>query len=228
MPSHSLDVLARLVPRIPARLVERAAAWTGRSRCRWTPRSRPAWSCCARPTPGWRPTCCTGTPGWRSRRRWWSFPGGGLDPADRADADPVRRCAVRETEEETGVRLAPDALRALGALGDPGAGAAPLRHLLLSWPSCRPGSRPTTCRARPIAPSGPRRPRRSATSRPAGSALMPPTLSILLELAELGSLADVRRAAAGPGDRAGAAPAGPGRGRAGGSTIPGRADGESR
>ena len=39
------------------------------------------------------------------------FPGGGLEPADENWADPIRRCAVRETEEETGVVLDPDELR---------------------------------------------------------------------------------------------------------------------
>lgn len=45
----------------------------------------------------------------------WVFPGGKVDPADRpgADAAPAeiaRRAAVRETEEEAGLRLAPDSL----------------------------------------------------------------------------------------------------------------------
>ena len=39
------------------------------------------------------------------------FPGGGLDPIDRDAPDPLRACACRETEEETGVRLTADALR---------------------------------------------------------------------------------------------------------------------
>ena len=38
------------------------------------------------------------------------FPGGRVDPADddliRSSADPIRRCAIRETTEETGVVLA--------------------------------------------------------------------------------------------------------------------------
>lgn len=39
------------------------------------------------------------------------FPGGGLDAIDRDAPDPLRACACRETEEETGVRLTPDVLR---------------------------------------------------------------------------------------------------------------------
>lgn len=38
------------------------------------------------------------------------FPGGGVDPVDEGMPDPVLACALRETEEETTVRLTTDAL----------------------------------------------------------------------------------------------------------------------
>ena len=101
MPSHSLDVLARLMPRIPERLVERAAAWTEKS----VPvdAALAASVVLLRETEAGLETYLLH----RHARMGFAasmvvFPGGGLDPADRADVDPVRRCAVRETEEETG------------------------------------------------------------------------------------------------------------------------------
>ena len=39
------------------------------------------------------------------------FPGGRIDPVDREQPDPVLACACRETEEETAVRLDPAGLR---------------------------------------------------------------------------------------------------------------------
>jgi len=40
----------------------------------------------------------------------WVFPGGRVDPDDGVDEDGARRAAVRETREEAGLVLAPDAL----------------------------------------------------------------------------------------------------------------------
>ena len=52
------------------------------------------------------------------------------------------------------------------------------------------------CPGRPTSPSGAPRRRRSRRSEPGQIAMMPPTLSILLELLDLGSVASVRQAAA--------------------------------
>lgn len=54
---------------------------------------------------------------WMMRRRQelkfggvWAFPGGALEPADEAYADPLRACAARELAEETGCVAEPDDL----------------------------------------------------------------------------------------------------------------------
>ena len=55
------------------------------------------------------------------------FPGGRVDPADASGVrDPIRRCALRETAEETGVVLAEDGPPSLGALDHAGDRASPL------------------------------------------------------------------------------------------------------
>ncbi len=194
MPSHSLDVLARLMPRIPERLVERAAAWTEKS----VPvdAALAASVVLLRETEAGLETYLLH----RHARMGFAasmvvFPGGGLDPADRADVDPVRRCAVRETEEETGSQADPERASALGALGDSRARAASLRHLLLCGRA--PPGQQADDRSGETDRAEWSRPAAALDDEQAGRiGLMPPTLSILLELAELGSLANVRRAAA--------------------------------
>lgn len=116
MPTHSLEILARLQPPVPEVLAARADVWS--------PASVPV-----EPRPSASVVLLReGRDGLevfllhRHARMAFApsmvvFPGGGLEPADRRAAgdpahpvDPLRTCAVRETEEETGVRLSPGAL----------------------------------------------------------------------------------------------------------------------
>ena len=195
MPSHSLDVLARLMPRIPERLVERAAAWTEKS----VPvdAALAASVVLLRETEAGLETYLLH----RHARMGFAasmvvFPGGGLDPADRADADPVRRCAVRETEEETGVRLAPDALRPWAHWVTPE--LEPRRYDTFFYVAELPPGQQADDRSGETDRAEWSTPAAALADEQAGRiGLMPPTLSILVELAELDSLADVRRAAAG-------------------------------
>ncbi len=122
------------------------------------------------------------------------FPGGGLDPADRSAADPIRRCAVRETEEETGVRLDPAALLPWAHWVTPE--FEPRRYdtyfLLAELPEGQQADDRSgeTDRAEWSTPAA-----ALAAERAGQIGLMPPTLSILLELSELGSLDAIRQAA---------------------------------
>ena len=193
MPSHSLDVLARLAPQVPVQLVERAAAWTEGSMP--VEASLAASVVLLRDTGGGLETYLLH----RHARMVFAasmvvFPGGRLDPADRADPDPIRRCAARETEEETGVRLASGAL-------------LPWAHWVT--PELEPRRYDTFFYVAELPPGQQADDRSGETDRAEWSApaaaladeqagrinLMPPTLSILLELADLGSLAAVREAA---------------------------------
>jgi 8-oxo-dGTP pyrophosphatase MutT (NUDIX family) len=194
MPSHSLDVLARLMPRIPERLVERAAAWTQKS----VPvdAALAASVVLLRENEAGLETFLMH----RHARMGFAasmvvFPGGGLDPADGADVDPVRRCAVRETEEETGVRLAPNALRPWAHWVTPE--LEPRRYDTFFYVAELPPGQQADDRSGETDRAEWSTPAAALEDEQAGRiGLMPPTLSILLELAELGSLANVRRAAA--------------------------------
>lgn len=105
MPSHSYDVLIRLSPQVPAGMVERAA--------RWTPDSVPSVAAPAASVILLRDSQ-DGLETYLLHRHALMpfaasmvvFPGGRMDPVDaESGLDPIRACAVRETAEETGVLL---------------------------------------------------------------------------------------------------------------------------
>jgi len=194
MPSHSLEVLARLAPQVPAELVDRAAAWTSGS----VP-VEPGLAASVvllRETGAGLETFLLH----RHARMAFAasmvvFPGGRVDPADRADPDPLRRCAVRETEEETGVRLAPEALLPWAHWVTPE--LEPRRYDTFFYAAEQPAGQQADDWSGETDRAGWSTPAAALADEQAGRlSLMPPTLSILLELDELGSLAAVRRAAA--------------------------------
>jgi 8-oxo-dGTP pyrophosphatase MutT (NUDIX family) len=122
------------------------------------------------------------------------FPGGGLDPADESANDPIRRCAVRETEEETGVRLESDALRLWAHWVTPV--IEPRRYDTYFFLAELPQGEQADDRSGETNRAEWSTPQAALDAERAGQiALMPPTLSILVELAELGSLAAIRQAA---------------------------------
>lgn len=124
------------------------------------------------------------------------FPGGRIDPVDHAQPDPVLACACRETEEETGVRLDPGALRRWAHWITPE--CEPLRFDTHFYVARLPAD------AEPADVSGETEragwmPATAAlASRDAGTlALMPPTWTILRELAAASDVAAVLNAAVG-------------------------------
>lgn len=196
MPSHSYDVLIRLVPDLPAGMVEHAA--------QWTPESVPS-----RPVPAASVILLRdGRAGLetyllhRHARMAFApsmvvFPGGRVDPADSTGArDPLRRCALRETSEETGVVL----------------GEADL-HPWAHWitPEIEPrrydtsffvAAMPTDQDASDISGETDRAEWSTAGDALAGERagrirMLPPTMSILIELADLSSVAEVINQATG-------------------------------
>ena len=194
MPSHSLDVLVRLTPQVPAPLVERAAAWTDTS----VP-VEPALAASVvllRETGVGLETFLLH----RHARMEFAasmvvFPGGRVDPVDRADPDPIRQCAVRETEEETGVRLAPDALMPWAHWVTPE--LEPRRYDTFFYMAELPEGQQADDRSGETDSADWASPAAALANAQGGQInLMPPTVSILVELAELGSLTAVRDAAA--------------------------------
>ncbi len=122
------------------------------------------------------------------------FPGGGMEPADDSAGDPWRACGVRETAEETGVVLHPEDLLAWAAWTTPAFEARryETRFYVAALPAGQQAADVSgeTDRAEWTAPAA-----ALAAAAEGALALMPPTQSILMELAALGSIAAVSAAA---------------------------------
>lgn len=124
------------------------------------------------------------------------FPGGRLDPLDLGATDPIRACACRETAEETSIELAADELW-------------PWAHWIT--PEFEPRRYDTSFFVAFLPDGQQARDISGETDLAAWTApvdaltaersneitLMPPTLSMLIELAEAGSSDHVRRLATG-------------------------------
>jgi 8-oxo-dGTP pyrophosphatase MutT (NUDIX family) len=128
------------------------------------------------------------------------FPGGGVDAVDAspsaAAADPVLACALRETAEETTVRLDADALVPWARWVTPA--AEPRRYDTTFYLAALPGGQ----EARDVSGETVRAAwtsvRQALADREAGDlVLMPPTWSILVELAAAPDVATLLRAGAG-------------------------------
>jgi len=181
--SSSLDVLARLSPVVPATLAARADAWSDRDQP-----VAPAASASVvllRELDGELETYLLH----RHARMPFAasmvvFPGGRVDPGDgSAGGDPVRRCALRETEEETGVRLVDADLHAWAHWVTPE--LEPRRYDTRFFVAALPPGQHArdisgeTDRAEWSTPSAV-----LAQFQRGELALMPPTCSILMELAD--------------------------------------------
>ncbi len=133
------------------------------------------------------------------------FPGGRLDPADDppdgsgpggAGVDPIRRCALRETEEETGVQLAIDALHPWAHWITPVIETR--RYDTYFFLAALPAGQEAADLSGETDAAAWWSPSAALAAERAGSiGLMPPTLSILLELADHATVAHVLAAAAG-------------------------------
>ena len=191
MSSDSLDVLGRLEPRLSDALIARVAAWDSTV---IEPRTAASVILLREGGSGIETYLLHRHARMRFAASKVVFPGGGLEPDDERWPDPIRRCAVRETEEETGVVLDPAELRSWAHWVTPE--FEPRRydtHFFVA--ELPPGQQARdlsgeTDRAEWTTPVA-----ALAAERDAQIALMPPTLSILLELADSGSVAEVRRLA---------------------------------
>ena len=191
MSSHSLDILTGLDLVVPTMLAARAEAWSATS----VPVvARPSASVIlCRDADG-------GSAGGlevyllhrHARMRFAAsmavFPGGGLDPVDQLAADPLVACALRETHEETGVELAAEALVPWAHWITPE--FEPIRYDTSFYLAGLPAEQTAEDTSSETSNAEWIRPGAAVDAYRAGSLLlMPPTLSILLELALLPSVA---------------------------------------
>jgi 8-oxo-dGTP pyrophosphatase MutT (NUDIX family) len=190
MPSHSFDVLIRLAPQMPAEMVERAALWTSDSVP--SPTAPAASVILLRDGHVGLETYLLH----RHARMAFApsmvvFPGGRVDPADASGGrDPIRRCALRETAEETGVVLVEADLRPWAHWITPE--IEPRRYDTTFFVAAMPADQEAsdisgeTDRAEWTPPRDALAAERSGDIR-----MLPPTMSILIELADLPTVAAV-------------------------------------
>jgi 8-oxo-dGTP pyrophosphatase MutT (NUDIX family) len=190
MASHSYDVLARLRPDVPAGMVERAAGWT--------PASVPSVAARAASVillgDGHQ-----GLETYLLHRHALMpfapsmvvFPGGRLDPVDaESGPDPIRRCAVRETAEETGVVIDEDDLLPWARWITPE--IEPRRYDTWFFVASMPGDQEAVDISGETDFAAWSPPRRALSAERSGSIkMLPPTMSILIELADFRTVADV-------------------------------------
>jgi 8-oxo-dGTP pyrophosphatase MutT (NUDIX family) len=190
MPSHSYDVLVRLSPEVPSSMLQRAANWSQDSvpsvpasaasviLLRNHPRGVQTYLLHRHARMPFAPSMVV-------------FPGGRVDPADaEGGLDPLRRCALRETAEETGVLLAEADLFPWARWITPE--IEPRRYDTWFYVVAMPGdqeaidiSGETDLAEWSTAPQ-------ALTAERSGLIkLLPPTMSILIELAEFATVAEV-------------------------------------
>lgn len=193
MPGHSLDVLGSLPRAVPPALVELAEAWD--------PATAPAPPRAAASVV----LCRDGADGLetfllhRHARMAFAasvavFPGGGVDPVDRDAPDPLVACAIRETREETGVELLAESLSPWAHWITPA--VQPIRYDTAFYVAALPAGQTAADLSTETDTAGWTAPVAALAAAETGAlALMPPTRSILLELARCDSTGQVLAAA---------------------------------
>lgn len=193
MVSHSLDVLGRITVPVPDAVIERALRFTG---VPVPPRPSASVILVRESGRGLEVYLLHRHARMAFAASMVAFPGGGVDPADHDQTgDPVLACAVRELAEETGVRLTPADLAPWALWVTPE--VEPRRYDTRFFIAVVPADQePADVSGEASAADWATPAATLAAHRDGELGLMPPTLSILVELAELGSLAAVLDAAA--------------------------------
>jgi 8-oxo-dGTP pyrophosphatase MutT (NUDIX family) len=190
MPTHSYDVLIRLAPEVPAAMLERAAQWTRDS----VPNlAAPAASVIL---------LRDGRSGLetyllhRHARMAFApsmvvFPGGRVDAIDiSSEGDPIRRCALRETSEETGVVLTETDLHPWAHWITPE--IEPRRYDTTFFVAAMPDDQQAADISGETDHADWSTPGQALAAQRMGRiSMLPPTLSILIELADLATVTDV-------------------------------------
>lgn len=200
MASHSLDVLTRVRPVVPDALIARVEAWAAGNVAAEPRSSASVVLLRAVPDHG-GPRLETYLMHRHARMAFAAsmavFPGGGVEPADGSDPHgAIRACAVRETLEETGVRLEPADLRPWAHWVTPE--VEPRRYDTWFFLAALPSGQDARDLSGETERAGWMAPAEALAAAADGEVgLMPPTLSILTELAEAGSVDALLEAAVG-------------------------------
>lgn len=196
--THSWDVLPRLDGTVPARIAAAAAAAEGRPPV--TPRPSASVIVLRDGAAGLETYLLQRHSRMAFAASMVVFPGGGVDRADsrsgESESESIRRCAVRETEEETGVRLGLNDLHPWAHWITPA--VEPRRYATSFFIAALPEGQQAADLSGETDDAQWWSPAEALVAHRAGAlGLMPPTLSILLELAEHPDVASVVAAAAG-------------------------------
>jgi 8-oxo-dGTP pyrophosphatase MutT (NUDIX family) len=190
MPTHSHDVLIRLAPEVPAAMLERAAQCT-----RDSVPSLPAAAASVillRDGPSGIETYLLH----RHARMAFApsmvvFPGGRVDAVDTSgEGDPIRRCALRETSEETGVVLTERDLHPWAHWITPE--IEPRRYDTTFFVAATPDDQEAADISGETDHADWSTPGEALAAQRTGRiSMLPPTMSILIEPADLATVADV-------------------------------------
>jgi len=190
MPTHSYDVLIRLAPEVPAAMLKRAAQWT-----RDSVPSLPAAAASVilmRDGPSGLETYLLH----RHARMAFApsmvvFPGGRVDAVDTSgEGDPIHRCALRETSEETGVVLTETDLHPWAHWITPE--IEPRRYDTTFFVAAMPDDQEAADISGETDHADWSTPGEALAAQRTGRiSMLPPTMSILIELADLATVTDV-------------------------------------
>ena len=186
--SHSHDVLTSLSPVVPTSLARLAEGWEP---CRTpaTPRSAASVVLCRDGVSGLETYLLHRHARMAFAASMVVFPGGGVDPVDRSAADPLVACGIRETREETGVDL--DAAQLVSWAHWITPVMQPIRYDTFFDLAALPAGQTAADLSTETDSAAWTAPGAAVTAYEAGElAMMPPTLSILLELAGLETVAE--------------------------------------
>jgi 8-oxo-dGTP pyrophosphatase MutT (NUDIX family) len=186
--SHSHDVLASLSPVVPASLVRLAESWEP-SRTPVTPRLAASVVLCRDGASGLETYLLHRHARMAFAASMVVFPGGGVDPVDRFAGDPLPACGIRETREETGVDL--DATQLVPWAHWVTPVVQPIRYDTFFYLAALPAGQTAADLSTETDRAAWTTPVAAVAAHEAGElAMMPPTLSILLELAGLTRVTD--------------------------------------
>jgi 8-oxo-dGTP pyrophosphatase MutT (NUDIX family) len=190
MPSHSYDVLVRLRSDVPASMLQRAANWT-RDSVPAVPAPAASVILLRDQIDGVQTYLLHRHARMPFAASMVVFPGGRVDPADaEGGLDPLRRCAVRETAEETGVLLAAADLFPWARWITPE--IEPRRYDTWFYVAAMPADQEAIDISGETDLAEWSSPQQALTAERSGLIkMLPPTMSILIELADLVTVAEV-------------------------------------